>query len=88
METILLALAPVIVNGIASGVKKLRTKDWIKKHKGLFRSLLAVGAVVLMLLKAVFLGDEVDVNALQVAVESALVWFASQGTYFLSKQKR
>lgn len=88
METILLALSPILVPIVTNFVKRLRTFNSLR---GGFRSIALRFTVVLLSFGAVVgssvLGNaEVDATSIQVFVDSFLVFLASTGTYFIAKK--
>lgn len=88
METILLALSPIVVPLVMSLVKRLGTFDSLRDG---FRSvairfgvaLLSFGAVMGA---ALLNGQSVDPASVQAFMDSFLVFMASTGTYFMAKK--
>ncbi len=87
MQTLLIALTPILVSFLTSQVKKIK----IFKNEGyrnisirFVAALFSYGAVVL---NTGLIGGDVDVNSTQTFAEALMVFLGSTGTFFLFKKK-
>jgi hypothetical protein len=86
MEAILLALSPFVVNAVTQGIKKLQTIEMAGNRVAVVRFIAAVFSFVAVLLGGLATGEMIDQNVIVTFVETALVFIASQVTYYLAKR--
>jgi len=88
METIILALSPLVVALITQGVKKIRMKNfyangWGKKVLRVVVAILSYGAIVGT---ALLTGGKIDPVTTETFVQTLLVFLSSTGVYYFAKK--
>ena len=85
MDLLVLALSPVLVVLITSGVKKMQSVSVSENKAVWLRLLVTLLAVVSSAINSWVNGSDFDVASAETLVNGFLVALSSQGLYFLSK---